>query len=223
MVLVGKRLVFDHLKNGDFLQVFMELPIFNKTLSSMKQSLSLLHTFLVLIISSTFLLACNKNKRIGDFMLNQYEYAPGDALKFENLSTKYDSCVWEMIGPEGDVSKTVSGNYPNLVTGILFPDGIHKLRLTTFRNKKELTSEKDFLIKSDRIYLKVNSYSGSQGDQDDYDVFVDGQYVGSSNNYGTFSKQIPIGWRYVQLIAPTERIEGTYYFDPNEWDIYFEF
>ena len=155
--------------------------------------------------------------------MNQYEYGAGEALKYENLSMNYDSCIWEMIEPNGEIVKTFRGNHPNLVSGILFSDGIHNLRLNVFRKKEKFTSEKPFLIKSERIYLKVNAYSGSQGEQDDYDVYVDGQFVGSSTIYGTFSKKIPVGLRYVQLIAPTETLEGVYYFDPNEWDVYFQF
>ncbi len=198
-------------------------PIFTKSKKPRflmtKNRLFLLSAFLFSVV----LIGCKKNKPTAEFSMSQYEYGAGDALMYENLSTNYDSCVWQLIGPDGKTAATFHENYPNLVTGILSPDGIHKLRLNVYRKKETLTSEKDFLIKSDRIYLQVNAYSGSQGDQDEYDVYVDGQYAGSANNYGAYSKKIPVGRRYVKLIAPTETIEGVYYFDPNEWDVYFEF
>ncbi len=186
----------------------------------MSKNLLFFSFFLIFAFSFS---SCRKNKASAEFYMSQYEYVAGDALMIENLSHKYDSCQWEMIAPNGEVVKTVTGNHPNLVTGILFKNGIHTLRLTTFLRKKEHSTEKEFLIKSDHIYLKVNTYSNSQGEQDEYDVYIDGQYAGSANNYGAYSKKIPVGWRYVKLVAPTETMEDTYYFDSNEYSVVIDF
>lgn len=186
----------------------------------MLKNLLFVSFFLVLAVSFS---SCKKNKASAEFYMSQYEYVAGDALMVENLSLKYDSCQWEMIAPNGDVVKTVTGNHPNLVTGILFKNGIHTLRLTTFLRKKVHSTEKEFLIKSDHIYLKVNAYSNSQADQDEYDVYIDGQFAGSANNYGIYSEKIPVGWRYVKLVAPNETLADTYYFDSNEYAVAINF
>jgi hypothetical protein len=165
--------------------------------------------------------SCNKNKRKAEFMLTQYEYGAGDALQYENLTQKYDSCSWEMFSPEGELLKTIGGNNPNLVTGILFPNGIHTLRLNVINSRDNIKSsfEKEFLIKSYRQLLRINGLSTAIGNQDEYEVYIDGQFVGEANSNGAYiNSNIPAGSRYIKLVAPDEILEEVYVFSEGSYD-----
>lgn len=181
-------------------------------------------SILFLICFSLIATACKRNKPLPEFMLKQYEYGAGDALMYENLSENYTSCSWEMIGPDGSVEKTIEGNHPNLVTGILFPNGPYTLRLNALNKKDEASSiEKEFFIKSDRQNLAINMQSGAQGDQTAYTVFVDNQEIGTAGFAGTFSAPIPVGWRHVKLVASSEVKEGLYEFTGSSLSVHLEF
>jgi hypothetical protein len=183
-----------------------------------------LHTFflqaatIVLVIA---LSSCQK-KPHSEFALNQYEYAAGDAVDYDNFSMNDEISEWKIVNSQSEIVDTFSGKYANIVIGILNPDGVYTLRLNSFKkNMKKLSvTEKDFLVKCDRSYLNVNV--SSSGNYDDYDVYVDNQYVGSpAYSNGIFQVKIPIGHRLVKLVAGETIEEHSLYFDGTSINLYF--
>jgi hypothetical protein len=157
-------------------------------------------------------------------MLNQYEYGAGDAIEYENLATNYDSCYWQILNSDFDVLESYEGSHPTIVTGILLSNSSYILRQCLVNKKDEITyTEKSFLIKSDRQKLVINMQSGAQGEQDDYVVYVDNQYIGDSGYQGIFNKKIPLGWRIVKLVAANETYEALHEFDGQSLSVNIEF
>jgi len=170
-------------------------------------------TFLLSVISIFSLISCKKQPT-SDFMLKQYEYSAGDMIEYENFSTDFDSCCWQIVDEEDNILRTFGGAHPNIVTSIISPDGYFKLRLTTFskKEKKKSVIEKGFLMKTySKNILTVNS--NGIGDHEDYDVFVDNQYVGQPYYNGSFQVAIPIGIHIVKLVAGYETKVETFNFN----------
>lgn len=172
-------------------------------------------TFLFALFAGLTLFTSCKKKPTAEFSLSKYEYQAGDAIEFNNISKNFHSSIWEIINDNGVTIDSIEGNYPNIITPILAKDNVYTLRLTAFskREKKSSTTEKTFLIKSQRNYLNINTSGG--GNHDDYKVYVDNQFIGEAGYSGAFQAKIPIGLRIVKLVAPSDSITTMRDFNSN--------
>jgi hypothetical protein len=145
--------------------------------------------------------ACKKPQ--AEFNLKKYEYAAGDIIIYENLSTNYKSAKWRIFGDE--IDNLYIGRNPNLLINILSPDGVYKLKLTVSNNNKESSSEKKFLVKCKRGLLKINTSGSNFNSQKAYHVYIDDQYVGEATNY-SWQNQIPEGIRIITLNSSSKTL-----------------
>ena len=155
-----------------------------------------------------------------NFSLKKYEYSAGDAIEYDNLSINSANCKWEIINSSGTITKSYEEKNPNIVLNILSENGAYTIRLTNFnkRMKKESISEKSFLIKSIKFYLNINNNGAQPGNQKNFYVYVDNQFIGKSTyytfvGYGTFQKKIPQGLRLVKLVSESTTLENLYNFN----------
>lgn len=178
----------------------------------MKMNSPLNLLILLSFLLSIGLVSCKKKPK-ADFLLKRYEYVAGDAIEYENYSEDYHTCKWEIMNSDSTILQEFEGVHPNLITGILSANGSYILRLKALskKDKKMTISDRIFLIKTpEKNYLTING--SGQGDHDDYDVYVDNQFIGSSEYNGVFQRQIPEGYRIVKLVSNDETLENIYNF-----------
>lgn len=171
---------------------------------------------LSVLLMILFVFGCKKAE--SNYIMNQYEYSAGDMLLVENYSINSDGTKWEVISPENEVIQTSEVTNPNLVIGIMDPDGLYNLKLTSSSQKGKSSSvdEKPFLVKTVRAYLTINK-SGN-GDHKDYLVYIDNQLIGESIFNGAFQAKIPLGNRIVKLVAENDEKTQTIVFEEGDWE-----
>ncbi|MEO9258122.1 MAG: hypothetical protein ABI207_07055 [Crocinitomicaceae bacterium] len=176
------------------------------------QRIKYLHSFTLIMLIFTLILAGCKKEPIAEFSLQKYEYVAGDQIVLQNLSSNLKTCKWEIINSNGDIIYTTEERNPSIILNILAENGNYIIRLTTYskKEKKQAVSEKEFLIKSVKYYLTINS--NGFGKQKDYKVYVDNQLVGTSFFNGVFQTKIPRGVRLVKLVSPSAIHEDVYDF-----------
>lgn len=167
-----------------------------------------------LFIFTLLLSGCRKPE--SEFRLDQYEYAAGDAIAFENLSVRNKTSKWTIFNSKGDTTQNFEGKNPVIVIGVTVPDGAYKLRLTNYTRKEKKSShiEQPFLVKTVRATMIINN-SGGANVQKTYTVYVDNQSIGKSNASGQFVAELPVGMRLIKLVSPGNIHEKTYLLTQN--------
>ena len=148
------------------------------------------------------LLLSGCKKPDAQFRLERSEYAAGEQLDITNLSVNAKSQNWELIGPDGAALIRSDEKHPNFVLPVMMQDGPCSLTLVAKnKEKRQETTTKNFLVKTKRGHLKVTGSGFNQN----FVVYVDGQYVGTSHYYSSSTEivyvLIPEGIRFVKIVS----------------------
>jgi len=169
-----------------------------KNITNLKNSIALkqLTTVFSVLMLIIVLNGCHKKTK-SYFKLNKTEYSAGDKLDFTNMNPLKNQ-IWEVTTQNGTVILKIQEKQPQIPLSFLISDGPYNLNL--YDNQKdynyEIKSSKSFVIKTKTGHLDVIS---NDSEYYDFQVFCDDENIGSSNNYGGFHIELPIGMRYIKV------------------------
>jgi len=172
-----------------------------KRIAPLKRWSLFFSAFLLFVI----MIGCQKKTK-SYFKLNKTEYSAGDKLDFTNMSPSKNQ-IWEVTNQNGSVISKIQEKQPQIPLSLLISNGPYSLNL--YDNEKDynydIKSSKSFVIKTKRGHLDIISYDPEYYN---FDVFCDDETIGSSNNYGGFQIELPVGSRYIKVKSGNkEKIE----------------
>ena len=174
----------------------------------------LIAAFFILMLMMV-LNGCHKKTK-SYFKLNKTEYSAGEKLDFTNMNPLKNQ-IWEVTNQNGDVISKVQEKQPQIPLSLLINDGPYKLNL--YDNEKdynyEIKSSKSFIIKTKTGHLDVIS---NDPEYYNFQVFCDDESIGSSNNYGGFQIELPIGMRYIKIKSGNKESTKLIELNSTSWE-----